>query len=63
MENTTAEDNFNTWVDIVKKHHPNLEITKELMDILFDTFSAGMVTKSLSIDIDTISDAVARSMH
>lgn len=63
MENTEVQDSFNTWVDIVKKHHPNLEITKELMDILFDTFSAGMVTKSLSIDINTISDAVARSMH
>jgi len=52
MENTTAEDNFNTWVDIVKKHHPNLEITKELMDILFDTFTAGTVSQYLEGPID-----------
>jgi pterin-4a-carbinolamine dehydratase len=63
MENTEVQDSFDTWVDIVKKHHPHVEITKELMDILFDTFSAGMVTKSLNIDMDTITDAVARSMH
>lgn len=63
MENTELQDSFNTWLDIVKKHHPNLKITKELMDILFDTFSAGMVTKTLDAEIKTIGDAVARSMH
>lgn len=63
MENTEFKDNFNTWLDIVKKHHPNLEITKELMDILFDTFSAGAVSKTLDIEMETISEAVARSMH
>ena len=44
MENTEAEDNFNAWVDIVKRNHPDVNITKELMDILFDTFAAGAVT-------------------
>jgi pterin-4a-carbinolamine dehydratase len=63
MENTEVQDSFNTWIDIIRHHHPDVEITKELIDILFDTFSAGMVTKSLNIDIETISDAVARSMH
>lgn len=52
MENTQEEDVFNTWIDIVKKHHPNLEITKELMDILFDTFTAGTVSKYLEGPID-----------
>ena len=63
MEYTEEDDDFNSWMDIVKENYPNVEITKEMMDILFDTFAAGMVTKSLNIDIETISDAVARSMH
>ena len=38
MENTEAEDNFNAWIDILKKNHPDVKLTKELTDILFDTF-------------------------
>ena len=45
MENTEAEDNF-------KKNHPDVKITKELMDILFDTFAAGAVTVYLDGPID-----------
>jgi flagellar basal body rod protein FlgC len=63
MEYTEENDDFNSWMDIVKENYPNVEITKEMMDILFDTFAAGMVTKSLDANIETISDAVARSMH
>lgn len=47
MEYTDQEDVFNTWIDIVKDKNPNLEITKELMDLLFDTFTAGTVSKYL----------------
>lgn len=52
MENTEAEDNFNAWVDIVKKNHPDVKLTEELMDILFDTFAAGAVTVYLDGPID-----------
>ena len=47
MEYTDQEDVFNTWIDIVKDKNPNLEITKELMDLLFDTFTAGTVSEYL----------------
>lgn len=47
MEVTEEEDVFNAWIDIVKEHHPNVEITKELMDILSDTFAAGTVSQYL----------------
>lgn len=52
MEVTEEEDVFNAWIDIVKKHHPNVEITKELMDILSDTFTAGTVSQYLEGPID-----------
>lgn len=47
MEYTDQEDVFNTWIDIVKQNHPNLEITKEIMDLLSDTFAAGTVSQYL----------------
>jgi hypothetical protein len=47
MEVLDANDVFAVWIDIVKKHYPHLEITKELMDILFDTFTAGTVSQHL----------------
>lgn len=47
MEYTDQENVFNTWIDIVKQNHPNLEITKELIDLLFDTFTAGTVSQYL----------------
>jgi hypothetical protein len=47
MEYTDQEDVFNTWIDIVKQNYPSLEITKELMDILSDTFAAGTVSEHL----------------
>lgn len=47
MEYTDQEDVFNTWMDIVKDKNPNLNITKELMDLLFDTFTAGTVSERL----------------
>jgi hypothetical protein len=53
MEVLDADDVFIAWVDIVKKHYPHLEITKELMDILFDTFTAGTVSQYLEGPIDT----------
>lgn len=63
MENTEAQDNFNMWVDIVKKHYPHLEITKELIDILFDTFNAGMVSKQLDSSINSDNKAIYARLH
>lgn len=63
MENTETQDNFNTWLDIVKKHHPNLEITDELMDILFDTFSAGMISKVLDTSLNSDNKSIYARLH
>ena len=53
MEVLQEDDVFDAWIDIVKKNYPQLNITKELMEILFDTFTAGTVAQYLEGPIDT----------
>ena len=63
MEYTDQEDVFNTWIDIVKDKNPNLEITKELMDLLFDTFTAGTVSEYLEGLEKPTQKAIDARMH
>jgi hypothetical protein len=63
MEITEQEDVFNAWIDIVKEHYPNLEITKELMDILSDTFAAGTVSQYLEGHEKATQKPVNARMH
>lgn len=51
MENTEVEDNFNTWIDVVKDHHPNLMMNNELLDLIRSSFMAGYTARELEVSI------------
>lgn len=63
MEYTEEDDSFSMWVDVVKNHHPNVVITKELMDILLHTFHAGMVAKNYITPLDHQRIIVNKQTH
>lgn len=63
MEYTEEDDDFNSWMDVVKENYPAIKITDELLEMLNQTFNAGWLAQAYHRPNDVPQSIIDELMH
>jgi hypothetical protein len=63
MEYTEEDDDFNSWIDVVKENYPAIEITDEVLEMLSQTFNAGALAQAYHRPNDVPQSIIDELMH